>query len=142
MDALNVQPAPLIVVAAVIARASTGAESEVLACRRAAGKDDAGRWEFPGGKVEPGESPEDALTREIREELDVVIRPTAHLTTDDTAVNGRVIRLVCLRAELVGAAPSSSTDHDELRWIPVAALRDLDWAAPDLPAVALLSAGR
>lgn len=96
---------PLLVVAAVIER-----DGSYLACRRRAGKAAAGRWEFPGGKVEHGETPHAALEREIGEELGVGIRVTGHLTTDDT--DG--IRLMCLRAVLTGAAPTASTDHDAL----------------------------
>lgn len=127
---------PLHVVAAVII-----ADGRVLACRRAQHTSEAGRWEFPGGKIEPGESPEAALVREIAEELGVDIAVTGHLTTDDTVVRGRVLRLVCLTAELAGPSPTESTDHDELRWVEPAALPGLDWAEPDLPAVALLAAG-
>jgi 8-oxo-dGTP diphosphatase len=123
--------APIEVVAAVIEDAGA-----YLACRRRAGKAAAGRWEFPGGKVEPGESPADALVREIREELGVGIRVTGHLTTDITGP----IRLICLRASLDGARPESSTDHDALEWVSGSSLGDLEWADADLPAVRLLMA--
>ena len=61
---------PLLVTAAVIFE-----KENVLITRRPMDKVHAGLWEFPGGKVAPGESPEEALCREIREELDVEIRP-------------------------------------------------------------------
>ena len=112
----------------------------VLACRRRPGRAAGGRWEFPGGKVEPGESTAAALHREIREELAVDIEVLDELTTDDTRVDGRVIRLTCLRAALTGPRPSASTDHDRLVWMPVIDLPSLDWATPDLPAVRLLVA--
>lgn len=126
---------PLLVVAAVIARA----DGRILACRRAPGRSAAGRWEFPGGKVEPGETPQAALVREIAEELSVAIDVGAHLTTDDTVVGDRIIRLACYRAALVGDAPGASTDHDELRWVAPVDLPALAWAEPDLPAVAVLA---
>lgn len=125
---------PLDVVAAVIER-----DGFVLACRRAPHVADAGRWEFPGGKVEPGETAEQAVVREIAEELGVAIRVGRLLTVDETAVRARTVRLTCLRATLEGAAPAASTDHDELRWVAPAELVGLDWAAPDWPAVRLLS---
>jgi 8-oxo-dGTP diphosphatase len=62
------QRSPRVIVAAVII---TG--GRVLACERSAPPEVAGRWEFPGGKVEPGEMPEAALVRELREELDLVV---------------------------------------------------------------------
>lgn len=127
---------PLRVVAAVIA-----AEGLVLAARRRPGIAAAGAWEFPGGKIEPGESAAGALAREIREELGVEIAVGGELTTNDTRVGDRVIRLTCLHARLVGAAPVASTDHDELRWVAPRDLAALAWAEPDLPAVRLLARG-
>lgn len=126
---------PLLVVAAVIWDAGS-----VLACRRAPGTSSAGRWEFPGGKVEPGETREDALRREVREELAVDIRVGRLLTSDDTTVAGRVIRLACYEATLEGDRPVASTDHDVLEWVAPGDLPARDWAEPDLPAVRLLTA--
>ena len=124
----------LEVVAAVIER-----DGLVLACRRRTVRSAGGLWEFPGGKVEPGETADQALRREIAEELGVEISVVGELTADVTVVGGRSIRLVCLRATLLNAAPESSTDHDELRWTAPADLPSLEWAAPDLPAVRLLA---
>lgn len=124
---------PLLdVVAAVIEH-----DDRVLACRRRPGKAAAGRWEFPGGKIEAGETAQEALVREIREELGVGIRVTGHLTTDVT--DG--IRLVCLRARLVTDAPVASTDHDALEWVALDGLGARDWADADRPAVRLLETG-
>lgn len=126
---------PLIVVAAVVRDGD-----RVLACRRAPGKDAAGRWEFPGGKVESGESPEAALAREIAEELGVRIHVGALLDRTVTArAGGRAIDLACFDCRLDGDAPVASTDHDELRWMPVERLGELDWAEADLAAVAVLT---
>lgn len=127
---------PLRVVAAVIRR-----DGRVLACRRRPERAAGGLWEFPGGKLEPGESAEAALVREIGEELGIGIRVNGELTTDDTRVGSRFIRLICLEAELSDAEPTASTDHDELRWVAPAELDALPWAEPDLPAVRLLQRG-
>ncbi|OUD89641.1 (deoxy)nucleoside triphosphate pyrophosphohydrolase [Clavibacter michiganensis] len=122
--------AGLEVVAAVLIR-----DGRALACRRASHKPGAGTWEFPGGKVEPGESPEAALAREIREELGVDVAVGALVDRSEVPVGERVIDLACYRADPVGPLPTTSTDHDELRWVPLAELGDLAWSAPDLPAV-------
>ncbi|MEV8214727.1 (deoxy)nucleoside triphosphate pyrophosphohydrolase [Leifsonia sp. NPDC077715] len=130
---------PLLVVAAVI-RSDDG--GRVLACRRAPGKDAAGRWEFPGGKVEAGEAPEAALAREIGEELGVGIRVGALLDRTVTVrPDGRAIDLACYDCRLDGAAPVTSTDHDDLRWVDPAELEELRWAEADLPVVRMLAAG-
>lgn len=111
----------------------------VLACRRRPEKAAGGKWEFPGGKIEPGEDAATALAREIREELGVEVTVGDELTRDDTVVSGRSIRLICLFATLRGPRPEHSTDHDRLEWVRAAELPALDWAEPDLPAVRLLS---
>ncbi|MFF1573656.1 (deoxy)nucleoside triphosphate pyrophosphohydrolase, partial [Leifsonia sp. NPDC058292] len=126
-------PRPLGVVAAVIV-----ADGRVLACRRAPHKAPAGSWEFPGGKVEPGESAPDSLVREIREELSVEITVGRLLDRSTTVVGGRPIDLSCYLAALAGAPPARSTDHDRLEWLSVPHLSGLEWSAPDLPAVQAL----
>jgi 8-oxo-dGTP diphosphatase len=124
------------VAAAVITRGD-----RVLACRRNAEREAGGLWEFPGGKVEPGESPVEALEREIREELGVGIRVGELLHRGTTLVNGRPVELACYWATLIGAAPFESTDHDDIRWLRRDQLRGLDWPEPDRAAVGLLSSG-
>lgn len=121
------------VVAAVFHR-----DGDVLACRRALGKSAAGKWEFPGGKIDDDETPEVALAREIREELGISVSVDGLVDRSVTPVGDLEIDLACY---LVSSAevPSHSTDHDELRWLPADVLSALDWAAPDLPAVAILS---
>lgn len=120
------------VVAAVFYR-----DGEVLACKRAPGKSAAGKWEFPGGKIDDDETPEHALAREIREELGISISVGDLVDRTATPVGDLVIDLACY---LVSSEeePTRSSVHDDLRWLPADALPTLDWAAPDLPAVARL----
>ncbi len=114
------------VVAAIIQ-----SEDRFLVARRASHKSLAGKWEFPGGKPEAGETDETALVREIREELGVEIKVIRHF--DTSASNG--IELACYVCELAGLRPTSSTDHDELRWLAESDLSGLDWAEADKPAL-------
>ena len=114
-------------------------DGAALACRRLPQNSAGGRWQFPGGKVEKGETLSEALRREIVEELATDVRVLGELTTDDTDLEEVTIRLSCLRCELVGPAPETSSDHDRLEWVATDRLSELEWAAPDLPAVRLLS---
>jgi 8-oxo-dGTP diphosphatase len=125
---------PLVVVAAVVRDGG-----RILACRRGPGRDAAGRWEFPGGKVETGETPEAALQREITEELGVSIHVGELLDRSVTTVGDRAIDLACYACSPDGAVPVVSTDHDELRWVEPRDLEALDWADADRPAVRLLA---
>lgn len=124
----------LEVVAAVFVR-----DGAVLSCRRAPGKSAAGMWEFPGGKVDDDDTtPEAALVREIQEELGIAISVGRLLDRTVTRVGSNDIDLACYfvsSAEL----PVRSTDHDEMRWVPVPELPSLAWAAPDLPVVTILT---
>jgi 8-oxo-dGTP diphosphatase len=113
-------------------------EGLLLACRRAPGKAAAGRWELPGGKVEPGESPRAALERELLEELGVQVEVRGLLDRSATSVGDITIDLATYEARLLGHRPTRSTDHDQLGWYALEELVNLEWAAPDLPAVAAL----
>jgi 8-oxo-dGTP diphosphatase len=117
-----------IVVAAAIVRAGL-----VLAARRARPAALAGRWEFPGGKVEPGESDAVALARECREELAVTVRVGPLLGV--AAISDR-LELRLYRASLVSGAPVAGADHDELRWVGPGSLDELDWLPADGPLLA------
>jgi 8-oxo-dGTP diphosphatase len=125
---------PLHVVAAIIIQ-----DGRVLACRRAKHKTAAGFWEFPGGKVDLGESSHDALVREISEELNLACQAIATFDISDTPVGSQVIRLETIVCQVEPLQSIQSTDHDEFKWLAVSDLENLDWAKPDLPAVRLLS---
>ncbi|WP_230208181.1 (deoxy)nucleoside triphosphate pyrophosphohydrolase [Microlunatus sp. Gsoil 973] len=124
------------VVAAVFLR-----DGLVLGCRRRTDRPAGGRWEFPGGKIEPGETPQQALHREILEELGVSITVGAWLDTSTTIVDGAPIELSCYLVEDFEPDPVISTDHDQLVWRHHADLPAMPFAEPDLPAVRLIAAG-
>ena len=102
----------------------------VLAARRTAPREAAGRWEFPGGKVEDGESPESALVREIGEELGCTIAVTGWL--DGAAPIGETHLLTVALARLVAGEPAPR-EHDAVRWLDPDRLDDVDWLDPDRP---------
>lgn len=112
----------------------------LLVARRTAPPQFAGMWEFPGGKVEPGEAAEAALHRELLEELGVRVRLGAELVAGSAAgwpLNARAtMRVWC--AELVDGDPRPLQDHDELRWIELrnrGEVLGLAWIPADLPIV-------
>ena len=107
----------------------------VLACRRAAGQALAGLWEFPGGKLEPGEDAAAALVRELREELGVVVESGEALAPVEHDYGGFVIRLIPLRCRVVSGEPHPH-EHDAIRWVGPHETGALEWAAADLPVVA------
>lgn len=93
-----------------------------------------GKWEFPGGKVESGELPEEALLREIREELGIDVEIEQSLTPVVHRYPGRTIRLLPFLCELRRGSPRP-LEHAELCWLPPGELDALDWAPADLPIV-------
>ncbi|WP_324605802.1 (deoxy)nucleoside triphosphate pyrophosphohydrolase [Streptomyces sp. NRRL B-24484] len=115
----------------------------VLAARRSAPPETAGYWEFPGGKAEPGETQEQALERELAEELGVRARALRPLPGSWPVRAGLELRIWA--AELLSGEPRPLADHSELRWLGPDELDDVEWLAHDrevLPHVAeLLAAG-
>ncbi|SEC58292.1 (deoxy)nucleoside triphosphate pyrophosphohydrolase [Streptomyces sp. TLI_105] len=106
----------------------------LLAARRSAPVELAGRWELPGGKLEPGERPEEALVRELREELGVEVEPGERLPGEWPLKPGYVLRV--WTARLLSGEPRPLEDHDELRWLSRGELDSVDWLDQDRPAVA------
>jgi 8-oxo-dGTP diphosphatase len=127
------QPVP--VVCAVIER-----EGHVLIAQRPTTKLLPLKWEFPGGKVEPGEDPAAAIIREIHEELGCTVVITRALTPfihDYQTVVIQMIPFVCALAP--GSSPPHPHEHVAIAWVPPAALRAYDLAAADWPVVAALT---
>jgi 8-oxo-dGTP diphosphatase len=121
-------PAPMQVVCAMIVRD----DGKVLVCRRGEGRKLAGLWEFPGGKIEAGERAEDALVREIREELGVEISVGEARPVVDWDYGGMQLRLLPFLCRIVRGEPQA-LEHAELRWCGGAECSALDWAPADVP---------
>jgi len=103
-------------------------ERRVLAARRRTPANLAGLWEFPGGKVEPGEAESAAVVRECREELGVSVAVEGQL---GRALIGENLELVLYAATLTKGQPTSSATHDLLRWLAMDELATVQWLEPD-----------
>jgi 8-oxo-dGTP diphosphatase len=116
-----------IVVAAVIER-----DGLFLAARRTEPPELAGLWEFPGGKVEPGEDEASALVRECREELGVEVAVGAKVGPDYLTPSGTML-VRTYRATLLDGEPAPIESHDELRWLAAGTpeVRALPWLDGD-----------
>ncbi|WP_250446375.1 NUDIX domain-containing protein [Actinotalea sp. C106] len=116
------------------------APRRLLAARRHRPTALAGRWEFPGGKVDPGEGPVEALHREIREELGVEIELGAELTgPEDGAwpISARYrLRLWAARTD---GDPQPLVEHDALTWLEPGAWLSVDWLDADVAIVTALA---
>jgi 8-oxo-dGTP diphosphatase len=118
-------PKALVVGAAVVR------DGRVLAARRTTPADVAGRWELPGGKVDPGETPDAALVRELREELGCGVRVDRWLTGEQPIRDTHRLRVAL--CTLTADEPVPGPDHDLVRWLATDELDDLDWLEPDRP---------
>jgi len=107
----------------------------VLTARRVHPPEAAGRWELPGGKVEPGESLAECAEREVAEELGCVIAVGRLLDEEAHIKPGYTLRVVA--ASLVSGEPIPH-EHDAIRWLGRDELRAVDWLEPDLPFLPLI----
>ena len=94
-------------------------------------------WEFPGGKMEPGETPEEALKREIREELDAEISVDKFLETIDYDYPQFHLTMHCFLCSLVGEALHLN-EHEAARWLSAQNLNTVEWLPADLTLIANL----
>jgi 8-oxo-dGTP diphosphatase len=127
----------------VVAAALTNQAGEILLQKRPEGKQMAGLWEFPGGKVEPSESPESALVRELREELGIEVSALDLLpiTFVSEPLGARHLVLLLYRCTQWQGEPAA-LDSPELRWLRPSDMHQLQMPPADVPLVlALESAG-
>nr|VDG61666.1 NUDIX hydrolase [Streptococcus thermophilus]VDG62974.1 NUDIX hydrolase [Streptococcus thermophilus] len=109
-------------------------DGAVFAARRGPGKALPGKWEFPGGKIEPGETPKESLARELKEELLIDATVGPHITTTEHTYDFGTIRLSTFRCTLTSGQEPTLTEHADSRWVPVDELDSRDWAQAVLPA--------
>ncbi|HSJ20164.1 MAG TPA: (deoxy)nucleoside triphosphate pyrophosphohydrolase [Nocardioidaceae bacterium] len=122
---------------ALVMGAAIVCQGRVLAARRTTPPDTAGGWEFPGGKVEPGESPESAIIREVAEELGCGIEVTGHLAGEVAVRGGHTLRVALARLTEGEPVPREN-EHDAVRWLGPEELEDVPWLPADVPFLAEL----
>jgi mutator protein MutT len=108
--------------------------NKILAARRRTGLHLAGFWEFPGGRVELNESPENCLVRELKEEFGIDTRVTDYVGDNYHAYGDKIIHLIAFRVEHLGGE-IELIDHDEIKWLTIDELDSLRWAEADIPIV-------
>lgn len=130
----RVRRMPVDVVCAILKRGET-----VMIARRPEGKKLGGLWEFPGGKVEPGEASADALCREFKEELGCDVRITRSLPPCQHTYDWGSIQLIPFECELAeSSAEPHAHEHSELAWVTLEELSSYNMAPADLPVVKML----
>lgn len=118
------------VVAALIERAAPDGAWEFLACRRPADKARPRLWEFVGGKVEPGETPEEALIRECREELAVTVAPGPLFMEVDHDYPDLLVHLMLFRASIADGCPVL-LEHSGICWMRAAEIPSFAFCPAD-----------
>ena len=118
------------VVAAILQK-----EDKILIAKKRKGKPLAGFWEFPGGKIEEGETPEESLVRELLEEMSIEIKVNEYVGESIYDYgNGKIISLKGFTAEII-EGDIKLTDHDEYRWIKIEESNLYNLAPADIPLV-------
>ena len=125
---------PKLVVAALVSDEA----GRVLLTRRRPDQPLPDQWEFPGGKLEPGESPQECLVRELHEEAGILVEPREILEVVFHRYPEKSVLLLFYRCELRSGEPAA-LDCDEILWVPRAELASLDWAPADIPFVRRLA---
>jgi len=123
------------VVAAIIEK-----DSKILIARRKKGDTLGGMWEFPGGKIEPGETPEGCLKRELKEEFDIQAQVGPFFMSTTFIYYLVPIELLAYKASHI-SGEFKINEHDEIKWVTRDELDNFDFASPDRPVVKALQKG-
>ncbi|WP_409304166.1 (deoxy)nucleoside triphosphate pyrophosphohydrolase [Peribacillus sp. SCS-155] len=113
-------------------------DEKILCAQRGASKVLSFKWEFPGGKIEEGETPQEALQREIQEEMRCRVEIGEQIEHTVYEYDFGIVHLTTFYSRLIEGTPVL-TEHAAIKWLPVEELSTLDWAPADIPAIEKLS---
>ncbi len=114
-------------------------DGKILIAQRKSGDALAGKWEFPGGKIEPGETPEVCLRRELAEEFCIDAKIGEFICSSKFEYKHLPIELLAYRVEHL-SGEFKLNDHDRIEWVAPADLVKYDFCSADIPVVELISA--
>lgn len=120
------------VVAAILKK-----DRRILIARRKEGKSHGGYWEFPGGKIEEGEAPENSLIRELKEEMQIDIEVKGYFAENIHDYGNQKIRLMAFWGEIIGGTINLK-DHDRFEWVLPTDLHKYTFSPADVPFVEAL----
>tara|TARA_B100000959_G_C14582793_1_gene460649 strand:+ start:122 stop:586 length:465 start_codon:yes stop_codon:yes gene_type:complete len=130
---LNNLPKIIRVTAAIIEK-----EGKILIAKRKAGDDlFAGLWEFPGGKIEEGETPEECIARELKEELDIEVKVGKLISSNKHKYPHGIFELLAYRIKHISGAMILN-DHDEIKWVTVDEMSNFEFPPADIPIITYL----
>jgi 8-oxo-dGTP diphosphatase len=115
-----------------VAAAIVSNGNKVLIARRSANNHLAGYWEFPGGKIEPNESPEECLRRELNEEMGIEVKVNNFFMENIHAYKDRVIRLKAFKCDIING-DIVLREHDMFKWAEISELKKYQFAPADIP---------
>lgn len=118
----------------VVAAIIENEDNEILCALRSPQMSLPNMWEFPGGKVEEGESLQTAIEREIKEELKCDVKALDVFNDNTHEYDTFIINLICIKCKLISGTPSAY-EHSKLIWLKRENLDSLKWAPADVPAV-------
>ena len=110
-------------------------QGRILACKRPSQDAWAGWWEFPGGKVDEGESASQAMTRELEEEIGISVNPSHLVESSTFDYDDRTVRLQIWNCGKIEPDSVSLREHDESRWLSKEELMEVKWLPADLPII-------
>ena len=127
---LNNLPKIIRVTAAIIEK-----EGKILIAKRKAGDDlFAGLWEFPGGKIEEGETPEECIARELKEELDIEVKVGKLISSNKHKYPHGIFELLAYRIKHISGAMILN-DHDEIKWVTVDEISNFEFPPANTPII-------